>query len=93
MPQFDISLLETQNINIFSFCTSYLLYVKTVVLWLFTLLKLKYKLLLYVILYMVEELGLLLSTLNLFFYTSLPSFLKVRLLFVIVQCDVRYNTN
>lgn len=95
MPQFDLNILNTQNVNIFSFTLSYLFYLKSLLFFIFFYFKYPYKLWINILLYILKKLHYLYNDISTNFLMLLPFLMKVRLFvyFLISEIDFVFNNS
>ena len=90
MPQFDLNLLNFQNIIIYVFCISYLFYLKEINVVFFYLLKLPYLLNLYILIFFFEKKIFIDSIYKKMISLLLSTFNKIKLLSFILSIENNY---
>lgn len=90
MPQFDLNLLNFQNIIIYVFCISYLFYLKEINVVFFFLLKLPYLLNLYILIFFFEKKIFIDSIYKKMISLLLSTFNKIKLLSFILSIENNY---
>lgn len=80
MPQFDVNLLSTQNINLLAFYATYLFYVMNFFNIVFFYIKNSYKLLMSLFLYIYKDIIYFIFVNSFVFYILLCSIIKIRII-------------
>lgn len=90
MPQFDLNLLNFQNILVYIFCVSYLFYLKEINFYFFYFFKLPYQLNLYIFLFFIRKKCYVNNLFKFVLNILLLTFKKLKLLFFLLSVENHY---